>query len=126
MNNKEELLSILEGLSPEKIALLKRELYSEEKTKTKKKWSPRCGQVKTILNVKVFVYCTTCGARQVINRTASKEEETSFKKEGNISSYAELHKTTSHCPYCKDFIKTLSREALEERYLSLLKHAYFI
>lgn len=125
MNNKEELLSILEGLSPEKIALLKRELYSEEKTKTKKKWSPRCGQVKTIYNIKVIVTCSTCGSKQELNRTASKEEEECFKPSEKLS-YKEIHKKASHCPYCKDFIKTLSREALEERYLSLLKHAYFI
>lgn len=125
MNNKDELLSLLEGLSPEKIALLKKELHLKEGlNKTKEKGrrihKDRHGSVSTFNQVEVHVTCSTCGSLSIIRR---KTEDAFVSKGHEIKIFK---KTTSHCPYCKDFIKTLSREALEERYLSLLKHAYFI
>lgn len=133
---RDELLQLLNGLSPEKIASLKRELFDKEKKSRNVKHSPcyeHNGKVQTYNKVHVHIHCTTCGhIRTVSHDITNSGMAFPITKEGKVTSIKvsgdreiEYDTYTNNCTSCISYIQSMSREELEERYLSLLKRSPF-
>lgn len=135
---KDELLQLLNGLSPEKIASLKKELFSKEKKSRNVKHSPcygvqRNGTVSVYNKVHVHIHCTTCGSIHIVQHDITNAQLAfPISKEGKVTSIkvsgdkeVQYDTYTNNCTSCISYIQSMSREELEERYLSLLKRSPF-
>lgn len=84
--------------------------------------------VRNYISVEVTTVCLTCEREEMRTVLFSKKESTSFTDKAgnvhvinfnNIDVPTHIRSYSTTCPNCKDFIKTLSRERLEEMFISL-------
>jgi len=130
---RDELLQLLNGLSPEKIASLKRELFDKgKKSRNVKHDVQRNGHVQTYNKVHVHIHCTTCGSTHTVSHDiTSSSMAFPISKEGKVTSIkisgdkeVQYDTYTNNCTSCISYIQSMSREELEERYLSLLEKSF--
>lgn len=114
------------GYSRAKLALLLREMTKEDTEKVPRKHREPSSPVSLYTSVKKNYTCLHCGYTfsSVVN--LKKDEDTVvITAKGNImivnsNSPAEVSCITNSCRWCKDYIKGLTRDELEERYMTLL------
>jgi transcription elongation factor Elf1 len=108
-------------------AILRDMQIKEEDRKERKKSSPP-SPVTVYSEIERRTTCLHCDHKwSVIERfkSGAKEETIGITKEGkvmviNASSPAQVDVAVSHCPWCREYIKSMDREELEERYMILL------
>ena len=88
--------------------------------------------VRNYVSVEVTTVCITCNHKEIRTVLFSKKESTTFvDKAGdvhvvyfnNIDALTKVTNYTTSCPSCREYLKTLEREALEEMLLDYCKIA---
>ena len=122
-----ELQTIVQssGFSRAKLALLLREMQvtKEKRTRVRREPAPL---VTCYISVKRNYTCLHCGHKFSSTVELKKGEDTAVIVAGgsvmviNSASPAEVDCIANHCSWCAEFVSRLTREELEERYITLL------
>uniref|UniRef100_A0A6M3JEM9 Uncharacterized protein n=1 Tax=viral metagenome TaxID=1070528 RepID=A0A6M3JEM9_9ZZZZ len=123
-----ELQTIIQtsGFSRAKLTAILREMTPKETENRPKQHREPTSPVTHYSEVKRNYTCLHCGKKfNSMVKLEGKEDTVVVTKEGkcmiiNSASPAEVQCVTSSCNWCKDFIKGLTREELEENYMILL------
>jgi transcription elongation factor Elf1 len=133
MDALSELQTIVQtsGFSRAKLAAILREMLPKETEKRPHRKHEPSSPVKQFTTVKRNYTCLHCGRKFASILNLMKEDEVAAITAGgkvviiNSDSPAEISCVTTWCEECKDYIKKLSREELEENYMILLQQVSF-
>jgi transcription elongation factor Elf1 len=129
-----ELQTIIQtsGFSRAKLAAILREMIPKETEKRPRQHREPASPVTHFTEVKRNYTCLHCEHEfSSIVKLEKGEDTVVLTKEGkcmviNSASPAEVACVTSQCNWCGDFIKRLTREELEERYMLLLSQVSLV
>jgi transcription elongation factor Elf1 len=117
------------GFSRAKLSALLREITPKDDNKVSRPKRVPQSPVTQFSSIKRKFTCLHCSATfSSIIQLREKEDTVGVTEEGkvmiiNSASPAEVSLVTSSCDHCSDFIKSLTRDELESRYITLLRHS---
>jgi transcription elongation factor Elf1 len=112
-------------------AMLKEMEKKEQASRPRQQKQHTGGPCTEYTTIKRVYTCMHCG-RSFSSTVQLKKGESVpvMTKEGKVmiitsNSPCEIEAATSHCGWCEQFVRTMSREELEERYIALLARSTF-